>query len=85
LNRSPAEGEAGVANEEGAVATQQRRPTNTKTLEALTKADAVSPDASIAELFPAGSTKMATKQPGAKSLSGGRLPGDFITRCRATG
>jgi DNA-directed DNA polymerase III PolC len=58
--------EAGVANEEGAVATQQRRPTNTKTLEAFAEGlIAVSPDASIAELFPGRFYQMATKQPGA--------------------
>ena len=58
--------EAGAENEEGAVATQQRRPTTTKTLEAFTEGlIAVSPDASLAELFPGRFYQMATKQPGA--------------------
>ncbi len=58
--------EAGVESEEGAVATQQRRPITTKMLEAFTEGlIAVSPDASIAELFPGRFYQMATKQPGA--------------------
>ena len=58
--------EAGAENEEGAVATQQRRPTATKTLEPFTEGlIAVSPDASLAELFPGRFYQMATKQPGA--------------------
>ena len=57
--------EAGAENEEGAVATQQRRPTTTKVLEAFTEGlIAVSPDTSIAELFPGRFYQMATKQPG---------------------
>jgi DNA-directed DNA polymerase III PolC len=56
--------EIGAQNEEGAVATQQRRPTTTKTLEPFTEGlIAVSPDASIAELFPGRFYQMATKQP----------------------
>jgi DNA-directed DNA polymerase III PolC len=56
--------EVGAQNEEGAVATQQRRPTTTKTLEPFTEGlIAVSPDASIAELFPGRFYQMATKQP----------------------
>ena len=58
--------EAGAENEEGAVAAQQRQPTTTKALEAFTEGlIAVSPDASIAELFPGRFYQMATKQPGA--------------------
>ena len=58
--------EAGAKNEEGAVATQQRQPTATKTLEPFTEGlIAVSPDASLAGLFPGRFYQMATKQPGA--------------------
>jgi DNA-directed DNA polymerase III PolC len=58
--------EGGVENEAGAVATQQRQPTTVKTLEAFTEGlIAVSPDASMAELFPGRFYQMATKQPGA--------------------
>ena len=58
--------EVGAENEEGAVATQQRRPTTTKTLEAFTEGlIAVSPDASLAELFPGRFYQMATRQSGA--------------------
>jgi DNA-directed DNA polymerase III PolC len=48
------------------VATQQRQPTSIKTLEAFTGGlIAVSPDASLAELFPGRFYQMATKQLGA--------------------
>ena len=57
---------AEAGDEEGAVATQQRRPITTKTLEPFTGGlIAVSPDASIAELFPGRFYQMATKQAGA--------------------
>jgi DNA-directed DNA polymerase III PolC len=57
---------AEAEDEEGAVATQQRRPTPTKTLEPFTEGlIAVSPDASIADLFPGRFYQMATKQAGA--------------------
>jgi DNA polymerase-3 subunit alpha len=51
-------------SQEGAVATQQRQPTATKTLEAFTEGlIAVSPDPGIAELFPGRFYQMAAKQP----------------------
>ena len=57
--------EAGAAMEEGAVATQQRRPIPTKMLEALTEGlIAVSPDTSLAALFPGRFYQMAIKQAG---------------------
>jgi DNA polymerase-4 len=70
LNRLLAQkAEVGVENEEGAVATQQRQPTTTSTLEAFTEGlIAVSPDASIAELFPGRVYRMAMKQLGANRL-----------------
>jgi DNA polymerase-4 len=80
--------EAGAENEEGAVATQQRQPTSAKTLEAFTEGlIAVSPEPSLAALFPGRFYLMATKQ------SAIRIPHTcrwsparrFITRCRATG
>ena len=53
-------------SQEGAVATQQRQPTATKMLEPFTEGlIAVSPDASLAELFPGRFYQMATKQPSA--------------------
>jgi DNA-directed DNA polymerase III PolC len=51
-------------SQEGAVATQQRQPTATKTLEAFTEGlIAVSPDPGLAELFPGRFYQMAAKQP----------------------
>jgi DNA-directed DNA polymerase III PolC len=62
--------EVGAEDEEGAVATQQRRPTTTKTLEPFAEGlIAVSPDASLAELFPGRFYQMATKKPGGNRFS----------------